>query len=337
MFANNMTIKPIWKIIRHSFRDFFDHDVLKLSAALAFFTIFALPGLLIIIIWFTDLFYGSGAVEGTVYTQIENYVGHSAAIDIQNTIRNSTKAGSSKFATIVGLIVLIIGATSVFNEIQSSVNTIWRLKAKPRKGFGFLKLIFNRLLSFSMIITMGFILLVSLLINGVMDVLLNKLMERNPELTVILVYGINLILTYFISAFIFAAIFKILPDAKVKWKHVRIGAFVTAFLFMLGKFIISYYLVNTRMTSAYGAAGSVIVILLWVYYSSMILYFGAAFTHSYVVHKGSRIYPSSYAVWVQQVEIESEKSIQVQPDEKIIIEVPENKVETINDPAKDNT
>ncbi|MEO7394355.1 MAG: YihY/virulence factor BrkB family protein [Chitinophagaceae bacterium] len=332
-----MTIKDSWKITKHSFKDFFDHDVLKLSAALAFFTIFALPGLLIIIIWFSDLFYGRGAIEGSIYNQIEVFVGHTAALDIQDTIRNSTQSSGSKFATIIGLVVLVVGATSVFNEIQSSINTIWRLKAKPRKGYGFLKLIFNRLLSFSMIITMGFILLVSLLVNGAMDLLLDKLMEKNPALTVILVYILNIVLTYFISAFIFAAIFKILPDAKVKWKHVRIGAFVTAFLFMAGKFIISYYLGHSRMTTAYGAAGSIIVILLWVYYSSMILYFGAAFTHSYVIHKGSRIYPSSYAVWVQEIEVESEKSIVVQPDEKIIISIPEKTPDRNPDhPQKDS-
>ena len=161
-----------------------------------------------------------------------------------------------------------------------------------------------------------------------MDLLLDKLMERNPQLTVILVYALNIVLTYLVSAFIFAAIFKVLPDARIKWKHVRIGASVTAFLFMGGKFVISYYLGHNTMTSAYGAAGSIIVVLLWVYYSSMILYFGAAFTHSYVVHTGSRIYPNSYAVWVQQIEVESEKSIQQQPETKMVIEVPEKKTET---------
>ena len=322
-----MTIKAAWKITKYTFKDFFDHNILRLSAALAFFTIFALPGLLIIIIWFSDLFYGRGIVEGSLYTQIEGFVGHTAALDIQNTIRNATQSSGGRFATIVGLAALIIGATSVFDEIQSSVNSIWRLKAKPRKGFGFLKILFNRLLSFSMIITLGFILLVSLVINGGMDLLTDKLMKNYPQLTVILVYSLNILLTYFISAFIFAVIFKMLPDARVQWRHVRIGAFVTAFLFMAGKFIISYYLGHNRMTSAYGAAGSVIVVLLWVYYSSMILYFGAAFTHSYVVYKGSRIYPNSYAVWVQQIEVESEKSIEQQPAEKIVIPVPDEKSE----------
>ncbi|HEV7780364.1 MAG TPA: YihY/virulence factor BrkB family protein [Chitinophagaceae bacterium] len=316
-----MSIKDAWKITKHSVTDFFDGNILKLSASLAFFTIFSLPGLLIIIIWVSDIFYGRDAVEGTVYHQIEGFVGHDAALNIQETIRTASQASGSTIATIIGVIALIIGATSAFSEIQDSINRIWRLKAKPKKGFGFLKMLFNRLLSFSMIITLGFIFLVSLIINGALDLLLDRLMILYPHLTVVLVYILNLVLTYIITAFIFAAIFKVLPDARIKWKHVRIGACVTAALFMLGKFVISYYLGHNRMTSAYGAAGSIIVVLLWVYYSSMILYFGAAFTHAYVIHKGSRIYPNNYAVWVQQIEVESETSIRNQPETKRVIEV----------------
>ena len=320
-----MSIKDAWKITKHSFADFISLNILQLSAALAFFTIFSLPGLLIIIIWFSDLFFGREIVEGSIYHQIEGFVGSSAALDIQEAIRNATMSSDSNLATITGLVALIIGATSVFSEIQDSINHIWRLKAKPRKGFAILKLLFNRLLSFSMIITLGFILLVSLIINGGMDFFLNSLTERYPQLTVFIVYILNIVFTFLITAVIFAAIFKVLPDARLKWKHVRIGACVTAFLFMGGRFIISYYLGHSRMTSAYGAAGSIIVILLWVYYSAMILYFGAAFTHAYAIHKGSRIYPNNYAVWVQQIEVESEKSIQQQPEEKTVIEVPEKK------------
>ena len=320
-----MSIKDAWKITKHSFADFISLNILQLSAALAFFTIFSLPGLLIIIIWFSDLFFGREIVEGSIYHQIEGFVGSSAALDIQEAIRNATMSSDSNLATITGLVALIIGATSVFSEIQDSINHIWRLKAKPRKGFAILKLLFNRLLSFSMIITLGFILLVSLIINGGMDFFLNSLTERYPQLTVFIVYILNIVFTFLITAVIFAAIFKVLPDARLKWKHVRIGACVTAFLFMGGRFIISYYLGHSRMTSAYGTAGSIIVILLWVYYSAMILYFGAAFTHAYAIHKGSRIYPNNYAVWVQQIEVESEKSIQQQPEEKTVIEVPEKK------------
>ena len=315
-----MSIKNMWKLTKHTFTDFFDSNCLKLSASLAFFTIFSIPGLLIIIIWLSNFFYGREVIEGTLYNQIESFVGHAAAINIQETIRNAQTSGESYLATIVGMISLIFGATSVFAEIQDSINRIWHLKAKPKKGYGLIKMIFTRLISFSIIVTLGFILLVSLIINGTMEYLLDNLMAIYPQVTVVLAYILNLVITFFITAFIFAAIFKVLPDARIKWRHVWVGAFVTAIVFMLGRFVIGYYLGHNKMSSAYGAAGSVIVILLWVYFSAMILYLGAAFTHAYVVQRGSRIYPSNYAVWVQQIEVESEKSIDQQPEEKIVIE-----------------
>jgi len=302
------------KIIKQSFADFFSERVMKLSAALSYYTLFSLPGLIIIILWISDIFYGRAAVEGTVYGQIADFVGKDAALQIQQTIRNATFTSDNKIATIVGLITLIIGATSVFGEIQDSINLIWRLKAKPRKGW--LKLLVNRLLSFSIIITLGFLLLVSLVINGILDAFISRLTMAFPEAQVIALYIVNVILSFIITSFLFGLIFKVLPDAKIKWHNVRIGAFTTALLFMLGKFLISYYLGHNRMTSAYGAAGSVIVILLWVYYSAIILYFGAVFTRVYAIHTGSHIYPDDYAVWIKEVEVESENSLQTQPEKK---------------------
>jgi membrane protein len=325
-----MSIKDTWKILKLAFKDFFECNVIKLSAALAFFTIFALPGLLIIIIWISDLFYGWKTIEATIFGQIQGFVGYAAAKEIQEIIRLASLSTESRFATIIGFITLTIGATSVFNEIQDSINFIWRLKPKPKKGFGLLKLILNRLLSFSMIISLGFILLVSLFVSSIVDMIMLKVVAYYPQLTVFLTYVSNMLITILIAAVIFAAIFKVLPDARIKWKHVSVGAIVTAVLFIAGKFVISYYLGYSNMSTAYGAAGSVIVLLLWVYYSSMILYFGASFTHAYVLHKGSRIYPSSYAVWVQQIEVESENAIDSPTDKKIVVEVPETGTAEMN-------
>ncbi|MGF2411991.1 YihY/virulence factor BrkB family protein [Ferruginibacter sp.] len=315
------SIKDTWSILKQSFIDFIDNKVLKLSAALAFYTIFSLPAMLIIIIAVSDVFYGRAAIEGTLYHQISNFVGTDAALQIQEAIRGAALSQSSYFATIVGIITLLFGATSVFSEIQDSINYIWKLKSKP-KGSGFLKMVVNRLLSFSLVISLGFLLLVSLLINGLMDMLITRLTVMFPELTVIVVYAVNIIITFGITALLFAMIFKVLPDARIQWKHVRAGAFTTAILFMVGKFLIGYYLGHSKLSSTYGAAGSVIVMLLWVYYSAMILYFGAVFTHVYAVYTGSMIYPSNYAVWVQQIEVESKESIQQQPEEKEVIETP---------------
>ncbi|HMG66341.1 MAG TPA: YihY/virulence factor BrkB family protein [Chitinophagaceae bacterium] len=303
-----MSLKKTWNIIKRSVADFFDNNVLKLSASLAFYTIFSLPGLLIIIIWLSNFFYRREVIEGSLYGQMAKFVGKDAAASIQETMQTSLFSGNSHFAAIFGLISLIIGATSVFGEIQDSINRLWKLKAKP-KGRGFLKFILNRLLSFSMIVSLGFILLVSLIVNGAMDILIDYLLKNFPAITVIVGYVINLVITFFITALVFGLIFKILPDARIKWKHVRVGAFTTAFFFMLGKFLISYYLGHSTMSTAYGAAGSVIIVLLWVYYSSTILYFGATFTREYAVEAGSQIYPNNYAVWVEQVEVTSKKPL----------------------------
>jgi len=311
-----MAPKRLWKILKRSFSDFNDDNVLKLSSSLAFSTIFALPGLLIIIIWISNIFYRREIVEGTLYKQIGGFIGNDAAASIQETMQNSLTHGNPGLATTIGLISLILGATAVFGEIQDSINQIWKLKAKPRKGRGWLRMILNRLLSFSLIISLGFILLVSLVINGAMDLLINHLLKNFPELTVIVVYVINLVVSFFITAFIFGLIFKVLPDAKVEWKHVRVGAFTTAALFMLGRFLISYYLGHSTMSTAYGTAGSIIIVLLWVYYSSMILYFGASFTREYAIEMGSRIYPNKYAVWVEQVEVPSTKPLSLTKDAK---------------------
>lgn len=312
------SVKDIWVITKQSFSDFIDNKVFKLSAALAFYTIFSLPAMLIIIVSVSDIFYGRAAIEGTLYHQISAFVGADAALQIQETIRGAALSQSSYFATIVGIITLLFGATSVFSEIQDSINHIWRLKSKP-KGTGFVKLVVNRLLSFSLVISLGFLLLVSLLINGLMDMLITRLTVMFPELTVIVVYAVNIIITFGITALLFAMIFKVLPDARIKWSHVRAGAFTTAILFMLGKFLIGYYLGHSKLSSTYGTAGSVIVMLLWVYYSAMILYFGAVFTHVYALHTGSRIYPNNYAVWVQEIEVESAASIQQQPEQKAVV------------------
>jgi membrane protein len=314
------SFKEIWQILKQSFVDFFSNNIFKLSAALAFYTVFSLPAMLIIIVSISNVFYGRAAIEGTLSHQLTYLIGSDAALQIQQMIQSAAVSKSSTIATIIGIITLLWGATRVFSEIQDSINYIWKLKAKPRKGHGFLKMVVNRLLSFSLVVGLGFILLVSLVINGMMELLINRLTQTFPELTVVMVYIFNLILTFIITAVLFALIFKVLPDARIRWKHVRVGAIATAIFFMLGKFLIGYYLGHSELSTTYGTAGSIIVLLLWVYYSAMILYFGAGFTHVYAVHTGSRIYPTNYAVWVQEIEVESEKSIQQQPEAKEILE-----------------
>lgn len=315
----NVLTKSIWSITKQSLSSFITNKVFKLSAALAFYTVFSLPAMLIIIIAISDIFYGRAAIEGTLFNQISGFVGNEAALQVQQTIRGAALSDRSYFATMVGIITLLVGATSVFSEIQDSINAIWKLKSKP-KGTGMLKILLNRLLSFSIVVSLGFLLLVSLLINGAMDALFSHLTKIFPELTVIVLYIFNVITTFAITSLLFGMIFKVLPDARIKWKQVRAGALTTAALFMTGKFLIGYYIGHSVLSTAYGTAGTVIVMLLWVYYSAMILYFGAVFTHVYAAHTGTHIYPNSYAVWIQEIEVESESAIEEQPEKKAVIE-----------------
>ena len=306
-FSIRGMLKRTRKAIGAFFIEFSAHKVTKLAAALAYYTMFSFPPLMLIVMRLSDIFYGHEAVEGQVYKELSDLIGKEGALQIQETIRNATYSSGGYLATIVGIVTLVIGATGIFTEIQDSINTIWHLKAKPRKGMGFLKMLINRLLSFSMVAVLGFLLLVSLLVNSLMDVFLAHLTKRFPQVETIVVYIINLVLSYFIIAFLLAVIFKVLPDAKIKWRYIRPGVFVTALLFMIGKFLIGFYLGQSRVTNAYGAAGSVIIMIAWVYYSAIILFMGAIFTRLYAMNKGWNIYPNDYAVWVESKEVTVDK------------------------------
>ncbi|NSL89063.1 YihY/virulence factor BrkB family protein [Chitinophaga solisilvae] len=300
-------VKMYWEVLKQSGSDFIDDKVLKLSAALAYYTIFSVAPMLIIIIFLCDLFLGKEAIEGNIYGQIQGLVGSEAAIQIQAMIRNATLSGDMSWATMVGFVTLIIGATGVFAEIQDSINYIWRLKSKPKKN-GLLRMLLNRLLSFSLVVSMGFILLVSLAINGLVELFQTVLVRLIPtKLTSdIIIYVADLVVPFVVITILFAIIFKVLPDARIKWKDVIVGAITTAILFMLGKFGIGYYLGASKVSSTYGAAGSIVIILLWVYYSAAILYFGAVFTRVHVQYFGAQIYPNEYAVWIKQIEVPHE-------------------------------
>lgn len=299
-------IKTYWTILKQTFSDFIDDKVLKLSASLAYYTIFSVAPMLIVIIFFCDLFLGREAIEGTLYSQIKGLVGSEAAIQVQQMIRNASLSQDMSWATIVGFVTLFIGATGVFAEIQDSINTIWRLKSKPKKGKGLVRMIMNRLQSFSLVISMGFILLVSLVVNGIIEIFNQRLANLFPQVGMVVIYLVNLAITFAVITALFAVIFKVLPDARIRWRDVIVGSIATAILFMLGKFAIGVYLGASKVGSTYGAAGSIVIILLWVYYSAAILYFGAEFTRVYVQHFGARIYPNEYAVWIKQVEVEEE-------------------------------
>ncbi|MGE5518465.1 MAG: YihY/virulence factor BrkB family protein [Candidatus Dadabacteria bacterium] len=312
--SRKISVKGIWKIIKESFTGFGNDKVMKLSASLAYYTVFSIGPMIIVIIYLAGVIYGTEAVQGTIFGQIRGLVGPQAAIAIQDMIKNAAFYRNGSFAAIIGIITLIIGATGVFTEIQESVNMIWGLKPKPKKGW--LKMIMNRLLSFSIVVSLGFIMLVSLVINGLIEGLMGRLKANFPDMAVMLVYLINIIITFIVITVLFGIIFKVLPDAFIKWRDVLVGSMVTAVLFMIGKFAITFYIGNSNISTTYGAAGSLVVLLIWIYYSSIILYFGAEFTKAYATDYGSSIHPDKYAVWVKNVEVEEKQGSLKQQEQK---------------------
>ncbi|MGV3705279.1 MAG: YihY/virulence factor BrkB family protein [Arcticibacter sp.] len=304
--------KDGFTIMKDAISGFSDDKAMKLSASLAYYTIFSLAPLLLLIISLAGVFLGKEAIQGQVFSEINGLVGNEAARQIQDMIKNLEKSGQTTLSVIIGFVTLLVGATTVFGEMQDSINTIWKVKAKPKRGW--VKLIKDRLLSSSLIVSIGFLLIVSLMVNGMLLALSDKLKSLLPDVTVILFNIINASISFVVITILFGVIFKVLPDVKISWKGVRAGAIFTALLFMLGRVIIGIYIEKTSTGSAYGAAGSLIVILLWVYYTAAILYFGAEFTQAYAQFTGARIEPADYAVHVEQKE--TEKDVDVLPPQK---------------------
>ena len=301
LFAN------IWIVLRDAGNGFLDDRGLKLSAALAYYTIFSLAPLLVLTMSLASIFLGQEAIQGQIFSQINGLVGNQAAEQIQTMIKNVSWSGKTNTALFVSIVTLFIGATSIFVEIQDSINLIWRVKAKPEKGW--LKLLTDRLLSSSLVISLGFLLLVSLIVNGLLLALGGQLSRFLPGLSVYLISGLNFLVSTAVVTLLFSVIFKVLPDAKIGWKDVRWGSLFTALLFMLGRYLIGLYITTTGTSSSYGAAGSLIVVLTWIYYTAAILYFGAEFTQAYANHFGIKIEPADNAVYVEQIEREREVKI----------------------------
>lgn len=309
-------------ILKDTFTGFLEDKGLKLSASLSYYTLFSIAPLLLLIISVAGIFLGADAAQGKLFSEINGLLGDEAAAQVQEVIANLRLNGKSTKAVIIGSVTLLIGATTVFGEIQDSINMIWRVKAKPKRGW--VKMLKDRLLSSSLIVVLGFLLLVTLLVNGILSGLGDYLRFYIPDITLVVFNILNVVIGFAVIAILFGTIFKILPDAKIAWKDVRVGAFFTACLFMLGRYGIGFYIETAGTASLYGAAGSIIVILLWVYYTAAILYLGAEFTRAYAEHSGIKIVPAEYAVYVELTEKEIEdECINTGTKEKIAAECEE--------------
>ncbi|HTR31077.1 MAG TPA: YihY/virulence factor BrkB family protein [Puia sp.] len=288
--------KAFWRSIRDAAVDFNNDNGFKLAASLSYSMIFAIGPLLIVVISLAGIFWGQQAVEGKIYMQIKDLVGNGAAIQIQDIIKYIQQSKHSEAGAIIAGAVLVIAATGVFTEIQGSINYMWAIQAKPKKGW--LYLLMSRLISFSLIVAFGFIAMVSLVINSLMDLLSDYLVRYFSHFTIYLFYAVNLLLILAITVLLFTIIFRILPDAIITWRDAFAGAIFTGVFFMVGKLLISLYLGHSNIGQMYGAAASIMIILVWVYYSSIILYFGAEFTKAYAIRHGKGIRPNDNAVFI---------------------------------------
>lgn len=301
-----------FKFNKQVLSEFLADNVLKYSASLAYYTILSLAPLLIIILTITGKLFGEEAVRGELYGQIKDLVGADAALQVQNTVQNVHLSSDNFFATAIGIVVLVIGATGIFGEIQDSLNKIWGLRLRQMKKVWW-KLLIDRLISFSLIISLGFVLIVSLLLNALVAALSAEISSWFSTSGENLLLVLDNLLSLAITTVLFGAIFKVLPDAKIKWKDVFIGSVITSSLFMLGKYGIGFYLGQSKLTNIYGAAGSIIILMVWVYYSAAILYLGAVFTKVYATNYGGKIYPNEYSTWIKVEEIPVTKPIIHEP------------------------
>jgi membrane protein len=298
--------KHTWNLFREAWLEFSENNAWEKAAALAYYTIFALPPMLIIMINTIGALLGRQAVSGQIYGQIKGLVGSQAALEVQHIVENISQSQELTFATVAGVITLLITATGMFICMQDALNTFWGVKPKPKRGY--IKLVKDRLLSFAMILSIAFLLLVSLLVHAFLTKVSDYLQLTMGEASLIFIQFFNNIFSLAVVTFLFAAIFKFLPDARIQWRDVGVGAIVTAVLFTVGKALIGIYLGNSNLASIYGAAGTVVVLLTWVFYSSLILYFGSNFTLVYSRKFGSNIYPAEFAVRVIRQEVEAGKT-----------------------------
>jgi membrane protein len=288
--------KKLGKLFQHTAEGFINDNCFKLSAALSYYTVFALGPLLIIIISLAGIFFQKDKVQTQVYAQMYKLLGKDAAEQVEAIISNIQSSGTTTTGAVVGTIILIIGATGVFTEMQDSINYIWSVKAKPKKGW--LKFLSNRLLSFSLVVGMGFVLLVSLVINALLELLSDRLSRLLSDYTVSIFNLVNSLIILVVITGLFAIIFKVLPDAIISWKDSFIGAMLTAALFLVGKLAIGFYLGKANLGITYGTAAAIVILLVWIYYSSIILYFGAEFTKMYALQAGAGIRPKDTAVFI---------------------------------------
>jgi len=286
--------KSFFVVFKTAFKEWWAKDPFKESAVIAYYAVFSLPGLLVVVVTLAGYFFGIEEVGLRISEEITSAMGSDTSKQIEDIIAKGMESKNSVWATIIGVFTILLGATGVFTQFQKALNTIWEVKVDATKS-GLWSLVKVRLFSFGLIVAISFILIVSLVVSAALSALDNWVISQFSESFLFVLQIANFIFSLFVLSFLFALMFKLFPDASIKWKHVWIGSIFTAVLFEIGKSGLGYYFGKAEPGSGYGAAGSIILILLWVSYSSMIVFYGAEFTHAYAEIRDGKISPDQNA------------------------------------------
>ena len=285
-----MAWRGAFGLVKKTFRDFMDDECPRLAAALSYYTVFSLPPLLILILLLLGAVMDPADVRDALGRQVSGLMGPSGAEQVQTIIAEAKQPGSGPLAGLLGVAALVLGATGAFLQLQSALNRAWEVEPDPGQG-GLKNFVLKRVLSLGMVLGIAFLLLVSLAVSALLSEAGHALTRMLPGVNEALLYGLNLVLSFAVITLLFATMFKVLPDARIAWRDVWVGAVVTALLFVIGKFALGFYLGRSNPGQAFGAAGSLALVLVWIYYSSMILLFGAEFTQTWAVERGGGITP----------------------------------------------
>lgn len=307
----NNKMKKWWGILKATVQEFLQDKPFVYSSSIAYFAIFSLPAIAILTVMIAGSVYENESVRSEMLAQISQLGGKNSAMEIERLMDKIDRPSDGGFTKIASIGALLFSATTVFVILQNSLNAIWNIKSKPEKGI--VKFLVNRLLSLAMIGSLGFLLLISLVADTFIALFRNFINEYLSGFVYQFVWLINTAVSTIVILLMFALIYKVLPDAKIRWKYVWVGALITTILFVFGKYLIGFYLSNSDFTESYGAAGSLVALLVWVYYSVVILLFGAEFTYVYTLYTGGKIIPSNQAVAIKIEEIEREDVTSADP------------------------
>lgn len=308
MEPKKFRIKDLGSLLKDTFNEWNEDEPFIRSASLSYYTIFSLPALLLIVIYLVGVFFGEETAQKEVVAYAREMISADVAREVEKMMNNLDVLGNTVWAAIVGIGTLVFGATTVFYQLQQNLNQIWDLKPVPKKAV--LKLLKDRLFSFGMILIIGLLLLVSLILTAIINSLGQNISELLPGISFYIIETLNMVISFSFMVVLFAAIFKILPDAEIKWKYVWLGGIVTTILFIIGKFLLGLYFRYADPASAFGAAGTLIILMLWVNYACLILFFGAEFTQVYARWYGARIQPAPHAIRISDYYINKKSKLE---------------------------